>query len=257
MTETVATGRALVHPGAAIGAACSIAPMAIVEDGAVVGDGAILEPFSRVCSGARLGDGVRLGQGAVVGCPPQHHAWDGRPAPSSIGDGVRIGEYATISGGMTGPTLVGAGTLVMAYAHVGHDCVLGRKVVMANGVQLAGHVRVGDGANIGGGTLVHQRVRIGNLAFVAGGLRLELDLAPWSKAMGVPARWAGLNRIALAREGWDRERILCVESLLRTVFRRGLRLVESLERLDAVEGPDSGLLAAFCREVERGLLRPA
>lgn len=231
--------------------------MAIVEDGAVLGADCVLEPFSRVCSSARLGDGVRLGQGAIAGGAPQHLAWKGEAAPCEIGGGTRIGEYATINGGMFGTTRLGEGCFVMAYAHVGHDAWLDDGCIVANGVQLAGHVRLGRGANIGGGTLVHQRVRVGSHAFVAGGLRLERDVAPWSRAMGEPPRWAGINRVALERNGWSRDRIASTESVLRILFRRGLRLEDAMARLEGESSPEAAELAAFCKEVGRGLLRPA
>lgn len=247
----------LVHPDAEIGAGCAIGPFAIVEEGAVVGRGCVLEPFARVCREARIGDGTRLGQGAIVGGAPQHLAWSGGPAPCVVGRDVRLGEYATVHGGMAAATDIGDGAMVMAYAHVGHDCVVGSGAVVANAVQLAGHVRVGRGANLGGGTLVHQHVRIGEYAFVAGGIRLDADLAPWSKALGSPARWSGLNRIALERAGWGRARIAAAESALRRVFRKRLRLEEAIGMLIAGATEEDRELAAFCKEGGRGLLRPA
>lgn len=246
----------LVHPRARVGEGCSIAPLAIVEEGAVLGNGCVLEPFSRVCSAARLGERVRLGQGAVVGGAPQHLAWKGEAAPCMVGDGVRIGEYATVSGGMFGTTLVGDGCFLMSYSHVGHDAELERDAILANGVQLAGHVRVGAFANIGGGTLVHQHVRIGAYAFVAGGIRLEKDLAPWSRAMGEPPRWAGINKVGLERAGWSPERIAAAASSLRVLFRKGLLLDDALSRIGSEPAGDASELVLFCKEIRRGLLRP-
>lgn len=236
---------------------CSLGPMAIVEEDAVLGSGCVLEPFARVCAGTRLGDRVRLGQGAVVGGAPQHSAWRGERAACEVGSDVRLGEYATVNGGMFGATRVGDGAFVMAYAHVGHDAELGARAILANAVQLAGHVRVGTGANIGGGTLVHQHVRVGDLAFVAGGLRLERDAAPWSRIMGEPARWAGINRIGLERDGWTRERIAMTESVLKIVFRSGLPLDGALARLASIDSSEAMELARFCKENGRGLLRPS
>lgn len=256
MTEFASSVSPLVHEGARVGDGCEIGPLAIVEEGAVVGNGCVLEPFSRVCSAARLGDGVRLGQGAVVGTAPQHIAWKGELAPCRIGDNVRIGEYATVSGGMFGCTVVGDGCFLMAYSHVGHDAELEGGVLLANGVQLAGHVRVGAGANIGGGTLVHQHVRIGTFAFVAGGIRLEKDLAPWSKAMGEPPRWAGINRIALERAGWSSEQIQSAGSVLRVLFRSRLLLEDALARIVAGSSAEAAEMTQFCKEIRRGLLRP-
>lgn len=255
MTENVST-LALVHPDARLGPGCLLGPMAVVEAGAVLGSGCVLEPFSRVCGDAILGARVRLGQGAVVGGAPQHSAWGGEAAPCVVGDDARLGEYATVHGGFYGVTRVGIGAFVMSYAHVGHDCDVGEGAILANAVQLAGHVRVGDRANIGGGTLVHQHVRIGAFAFVAGGIRVERDVAPWSRVMGEPARWCGINRIALERASWSAQRIASASECLRVLFRRGARLDEAVQRLSAMGSSEAVELAAFCREDGRGLVRP-
>jgi len=252
-----AEGTPLVHPAAVVGERCRISPFAIVEQGAVLGPDCVLEPFSRICSDARLGHRVRLGQGAIVGGAPQHSAWVDGACPVLVGDDVRIGEYATVNGGMMGRTEIGDGAMLMAYCHVGHDCVIGKQAVVANAVQLAGHVQVGNGANLGGGTLVHQKVRIGQYAFVAGGIRLERDLVPWSRAMGSPARWAGVNRIALERAGWNVEKILSAEGALRMLLRKGHILDVAMENLLAMGSEESMYLARFCKEGGRGFLRPA
>lgn len=250
------SSEAFVSPSATVGERCTVGPCSIVEAGAVLGDDCVLEPFSRVCADARLGDRVRLGQGAIVGGAPQHRDWSGQAAPCSVGCDTRIGEYATLHGGMRGATTVGARVMVMAYAHLGHDTRVEDDAVIANGVQLAGHVRIGRGANLGGGTLVHQNVRVGELSFVAGGLRLDQDVVPWSKVMGSPVRWCGINRIALERAGWEVARIAAAESALRTLLRRGLLLEGAIQALE--QGGEEALrLAQFCREDGRGLVRPS
>jgi UDP-N-acetylglucosamine acyltransferase len=145
--------------------------------------------------------------------------------------------------------------MVLAYAHVAHDCTIGDGAVLANGVQLGGHVEVGRSAFLGGGAHVHQRVRIGAYAFAAGRIRLDRDLAPWSRAMGEPPRWAGPNRVALRREpgapAFER-----VEAALRIVFRKGLLLDRAVEELRNSGDPISLELAAFAEGGSRGLLRP-
>lgn len=255
MTGSVDSG-VTVHPSARIGAGCRIDAFCVVEEGAVLGDGCVLEPFSRVCRESRLGAGVRLGQGAAVGGLAQVHD----PDPDGlciVGDGSRIGEYATIhrSATLTGCTRVGSNSMVLAYAHVAHDCQIADGVVLANGVQLGGHVEVGRHAFVGGGTHVHQHVRIGELAFAAGGIRLDRDLAPWSRALGEPPRWAGLNRVAFQRVP-DPPDPARAQNALRTLFRRGLRLDEAIERLQGQADAESSSLLAFIRGGRRGLLRP-
>lgn len=216
----------------------------------------VLEPFSRVVAGTRIGDHCRLGQGCVVGGAPQDLSWRGGRHPCRLGHGVRVGEYATIHGGAKGETVLEDEVFVMAYAHVGHDGKLGRRSILANGVQLGGHVHLGTGANIGGGTLVQQHVRIGEFSFVAGGLRIERDVLPWSKIMGPPACWAGLNAIALRRAGWDAVRIRTAEEILRQVVRRGLGLSEARALLGRDESTEARVMVEFLEGALHGIIRP-
>ena len=245
-----------VHRSARLGAGCAIGPFCVVEEDVEIGDGCVLEPFARICHGVAVGDGVSLGQGAVVGGNAQVRglAEGGR---CRIGDGCRIGEYATVNRSSTGDgeTVLGAGVLVLAYAHVAHDCRVDDGAVLANGVQLGGHVQVGRHAFLGGGTHVHQHVRIGELAFAAGRIRLDRDLAPWSRGLGEPARWAGLNRVAFGRVPDPPDSVLAQEAL-RILFRRGLRLDEAIAELSGRTDRESLGLVGFVQEGRRGLLRP-
>jgi UDP-N-acetylglucosamine acyltransferase len=192
---------ALVHPGASVSPSASIGPYCLVESGAVIGAACVLGPFSRVLTGAVLDENVSLDGGAVVGGVPQDLKFTGGETRVTIGAGSRIGEYATVNRAALagGETKVGRNALVMAYAHVAHDCVLGDRAVVANSVQLGGHARVGEGAIVSGMTGVHQFTSIGAGAFVGGGLRVDQDVPPFCRAMGEPLRWGGLNLTGLRR----------------------------------------------------------
>ena len=255
MTEWI-DPRSVVHPSARLGAQCRIGPFSVVEEGVELGEGCVLEPFARICRSVSVGDGVLLAQGAVVGGLAQVRApaVDGR---CRIGDGCRIGEYATVNRSSVedGQTILGNGALVLAYAHVAHDCRVGSGAVLANGVQLGGHVEVGRHAFLGGGAHVHQHVRIGELAFAAGRIRLDRDLAPWSRALGETPRWAGLNRVAFGRIP-DPPNPLRAQEALRILFRRGLRLEQAVADLAGRTDPESAALVRFIKGGLRGLLRP-
>lgn len=248
--------RAVVHGSARLGDGTVVGPFCVVEPDCEIGAGSILEPFSRICQGAILGAGTRIGQGASVGGLAQVRGLV-QGGGCRLEDGVRVGEFATIHASSVPDawTLVEKDAMVLAYAHVAHDCRIGPRTVLANGVQLGGHVEVGRDAFLGGGAHVHQFVKIGELAFVAGRLRLDRDLAPWSRGLGEPPRWAGTNRVALAR-AVDAPDSSEVEDCLRTLFRRGLRLEESLRQLRQSETPSAAMLAAFIEGSKRGLLRP-
>ena len=255
MTGTV-DPRSSVHPSARIGAGSRVGPFCVVEEGALLGEDCVVEPFARICRDVLVGDRVLLGQGSVVGGIAQVRdpAVDGK---CRIGDDCRIGEYATVNRASSGPgeTLVENGAMVLAYAHVAHDCRVGECAVIANGVQLGGHVEVGRHAFLGGGTHVHQHVRIGSLAFAAGRIRLDRDLAPWSRGLGEPARWAGVNRVGINRTP-DPPDFVLVQEALRIVFRRQLRLDEAIAELSGRSDPESIEILRFIQGGRRGLLRP-
>lgn len=248
--------RAVVHPSASLGAGCIVGPFAIVESECVLGEGCLLEPFARVCTRTQLGPGSRIGQGASVGGLAQVRGLESGGG-CRLGEGVRVGEYATIhASSVPGhETVVENGAMVLAYAHVAHDCLVGARTVLANGVQLGGHVEVGQDAFLGGGAHVHQFVKVGNLAFVAGCLRLDRDLAPWSRALGEPPKWAGTNRVALARTPGAPDRSE-VEESLRILFRRGFLLSEAIDRLALLGTHPAMELTRFIQGGRRGLLRP-
>ncbi|MBK8803527.1 MAG: hypothetical protein IPN71_16005 [Fibrobacteres bacterium] len=247
---------AAVHPSAKLGDGCVVGPFCVVEPECIVGDGCVLEAFSRICAGAVVGANSRIGQGASVGGLAQVRGLISGGG-CRLGEGVRVGEYATIHASSVpdGWTTIEDEAMVLAYAHVAHDCRVGARSVLANGVQLGGHVQVGADAFLGGGAHVHQFVAVGDLAFVAGCLRLDRDLAPWSRALGEPPRWAGTNRVALARTPGAPDRAQA-EDCLRTLFRRGLLVEAALERLHASDSPTAAALAIFVKASRRGLLRP-
>lgn len=248
--------RAVVDPSARIGAGCVLGPFCVVESDVELGDACVLEPFSRVCRGTTLGNGVRLGQGAVAGGLAQVTGIV-EGGICRVGDMARIGEHATVHASKDPgrATVLEAGCMVMAYAHVAHDCRIGERAVLANAVQLAGHVQVDRGAFVGGGTLVHQFVNVGEHAFAAGGIRLERDLAPWSRAMGEPPRWAGTNTVGL-RRSHDAPSVQDASEVLRILFRKGNSLDAAVAELTNFGSEAAKRLLVFLERSRRGLLRP-
>jgi UDP-N-acetylglucosamine acyltransferase len=234
---------ALVHPGARIASSASVGAYGLVEDGAEIGADCVLGPFSRVLSGATLEEGVILDGGAVIGGSPQDQKYAGGPTRARIGAGARIGEYATVNRAAVegGETRVGAHVLVMAYAHVAHDCVVGERAVIANAVQLGGHAWVGEGAVVSGMTGVHQFTCIGAGAFVGGGLRVDRDVPPFSKALGDPLRWGGLNLTGLRRGASAADAPAFLDAFYRKAYSDE---AGALRWMEAQEGHD-GLRAAL------------
>ncbi len=196
---------AVVPWGLELPSSCEIGPYSIIEKGVVFGKGVIVGARCHVYASTRLGDGCRLFDGVIVGSQPQDLKYQGEPTCTLIGSGTQIREYVTINCGTaaTGRTQVGEGCMIMAYAHVAHDCCLGNRVVIANGVQMGGHVTIGDATTVSGLTGIHQFTTIGPGAFIGGGLRVARDILPFTRALGEPLSWAGVNQVGVTKLGYD------------------------------------------------------
>ncbi len=152
-------------------------------------------------------------------------------------------------------TVVGDDCLLMAYAHVAHDCQIGNNVVIANAVNMGGHVLIEDWAIMGGLTAIHQFVRIGAHAFVGGASRTSQDVPPYTKAAGSPIKLYGLNSVGLDRRGFSLEVRQALKKAYRTVFQSNLPLTQGLERAEeeAEDFPEVRHFLSFIRSSERGV----
>ncbi len=255
---------ALVHPSVVLPKRGVIGPFAIVDHDVLLSEGVELGPHCHLYPGTRLGEYVKVWDGAVIGSEPQDLKFRGEHTETFVGARTRIREYATIHRGTSaaGVTRIGEDCFIMAYCHVAHDCELGRFVQVANAVQFGGHVRIGDHAVISGMTGVHQFTTIGAGAYVGGGLRLDRDVPPFSKAMGEPVVWAGVNERGLFRAGFGREGRSCFARWMRQLWASGPSdFLEAIPRLDAEcsYDPDRrllGILREFLMQRQRGLVSP-
>ena len=159
-----------------------------------------------------------------------------------------------------GVTVVGAGCMLMAQAHVAHDCILGAGVILANNVMLGGHVHVGDGAFIGGGAAVHQTVRIGRLAMVSGLAGVTNDIPPFGYVFGLPARLVGFNKIGLLRRGASRDQLRTLRAANNLLFKDPGEFAAKLEQAVTrfADEPLVQEVIAFVRDTtrRRQLVRP-
>jgi len=201
---------AVVEAGAVLGADVRIGPYALVGAGVEIGDGADIGGHAVLAGRTRIGAGARVFPFASVGSEPQDLKYEGEASALEIGARTIVREHAQLNTGTAGGgmlTRVGADCLIMAGAHVAHDCRIGDRVVLANNVLLGGHCLVEDGAVIGGGAAIHQFVRIGRLAMVGGLSGVEQDVLPFTTAVGNRARLTGLNLVGLRRRGIGRETV--------------------------------------------------
>jgi UDP-N-acetylglucosamine acyltransferase len=249
---------AIVHPRARIGRDVTIGPYSVIGSEVELGDGTWVGAHAVIEGRTALGCNNRVFHGAVLGAEPQDLKFRGETVHLRIGDGNTIREYATVhlACGEGTATVIGDGCLLMAYVHVAHNCHIHNHVILANAVNLAGHVEIDDYASIGGVTPVHQFVRVGSHAFIGGGSRVPKDVAPFLKCAGNPIELAGINSVGLERRGFDEERRARIKRAYRVLFRSGLNVSQALERLRSdfdPDDPDITILIRFVENSERGI----
>jgi UDP-N-acetylglucosamine acyltransferase len=205
-----------------------------------------------------IGRENRVFQFASVGAEPQDLKYRGEESRLEIGDRNIIREFATVNPGTTGGgmvTSVGSDTLLMNYAHVGHDCRVGSHCVLANSATLAGHVTVHDWVIVGGLAAIHQFVRVGESAILAGGAMVIHDVPPFCNASGDRARLRGINVIGLRRRGFDAAQVRAVKRAYRLLFASGLPFADARARVAAEldDTPEVRRMLAFLAESTRGI----
>ena len=250
----------MISPTAEIGTDVTIGPYAIIGDHVTIGDRTIIGPHAVIDPYVEMGSDCHVFQFASVGAVPQSLKFQGEVTWTKIGSRCIIREFVTINRGTAeagGVTQIGDECLLMAYAHIAHDCILGNRVVMANNATLAGHVIIGDFATVGGLTAVHQFVRIGDYAFVGGKTVVVKDITPFVLASGDRATLHGLNLVGLKRHDFSPEVMKQLKKAYRIVFRIGLTLNEAIERVAAEVEPVAEVktFIDFIKSSERGITR--
>jgi UDP-N-acetylglucosamine acyltransferase len=261
-TESAWSG---IHPSAVVHDGAELAPDVTVGPGTVIGPGVVIGRGTRIGTHALIERDTIIGEecvihhGAVLGTDPQDLKYDGERTELVVGDRTVIREYATLNRGTraSGQTTLGSDCLIMAYTHLAHDCHIGDRVILANAVNMGGHVTIGDWAIVGGVTAIHQFVRIGPHAFVGGASRVPMDVAPYVRAAGNPIRMAGLNGIGLRRRGFSAEVRRELKRAYRMVFGSDATLAKALEqaRTELEPYPEVEHFLGFFEESERGVTR--
>jgi UDP-N-acetylglucosamine acyltransferase len=250
---------AIVAPGAQLGEGVTVGPYSVIDAQVQVGDGTVIGAHCVLTGRTRLGRRNRIFTGAIVGSEPQDVKFHGEETYLEIGDENVIREYATLNPG-TGEgtkTVIGDRNWIMIQAHVGHNCVIHNDVKLANGVMLGGHAVIEDHATIGGGTPVHQFVRVGRFAMIGGGFRVVQDVVPYMIAGDEPLKIYGVNQIGLERNGIPKETIEELKKAHKIIFRKSLTLKEALQALGAELAPlpEVKHIIDFLNESTRGIVR--
>ena len=255
---------ALVDPRAELHESVRVGAFSIIGPHVRVGAGCDIVPHCVLEGHTTLGENNHVFQFASLGAAPQDKKYGGEPTRLEIGSGNTIREFVTINTGTVqdaGITRLGDDYWIMACVHIAHDCQLGSHLILANAVQLAGHVHLGDWVFLGGLTGVHQFVRVGAHAMTAFQTRLAQDVPPFVTAGGSPAEAQNINAEGLRRRGYSAERIAVIKQMYRLLYRRGLTLEAARQQIDALRGEvpaadaDIALMQDFLAAATRGLVR--
>ena len=253
--------RADISSSARIGRDVKIGAFAVVGEEVELGDGCVLQHHAVVQGPARLGRGNRVYPFAVLGGDPQDLTYKGERVSLEVGDENEFHEFCTVNRGTVkggGVTRVGSHNLIMSYAHIGHDCVVGNSTVFVNGATLAGHVTVEDYATVGAFCPVHQFCRVGKHSYIAAHTVITQDVPPFSKVVAPrDAQCYGVNAVGLERHGFSPSRIEPIEKAYRLLLRSKLNTSQALEKMrETLSGSEDVLtLIRFIESAERGLTK--
>ena len=252
---------AVVHPGARIDEAAEIGPYCIIGDEVQIGAGTRLMAHVYLEGPTWIGEGNQFYPYSTIGVASQDLKYQGERAETRIGNHNRIREFVTIHRGTQGGgalTSVADRTLIMAYAHVAHDCHVGVHAILANAVTLAGHVRIGEHAVIGAFSGIHQFCRVGAHAMVAGYSVITRDVLPYSlTGVDREARLFGENKVGLERRGFSAEAIGRLHKTFRLLRSPRLNTSQALEKIAAeVEScAEVEAVVRFIQSSERGVVK--
>lgn len=248
-----------IHPEAHIGNNVEIGPYVIIERNVVIGEGTQIMSGAVICEGTRIGKNCRIFPHAVVGAIPQDLKFAGEETTCEIGDNNTIREFVTINRGTQskGRTVVGNNNLLMAYVHLGHDCIFGNNIIVSNACQFAGEVQVDDFAVIGGGSLVHQFTHIGCYCMLQGGSRVGKDLPPYAMFGREPITYEGVNLVGLKRHGFTAGQIQEIQDLYRYFYQKNLNTTQAIKAIEAEMSPSQQrkTVLDFVKTSQRGIVR--
>lgn len=252
--------RALVSPQAEIAADVEIGAYSIIGPGVTIGARTWVGPHAVINGPTVIGADNKIFQFTSLGDAPQDKKYRGEPTRLQIGDRNVFREFVTVNRGTThdkGVTVIGSDNWLLAYAHVGHDCQLGDKIVMSNCAQLGGHVELGDWVIMSGLSAVHQFTKVGAHCFIANNAAVTRDVPPYILAAGQPAAPHSVNSEGLKRRGFTVEQIRNIRRAYRLLYRSGLSLAAAVEQLEtlAVEQAELAPFVEFIKQSSRSIVR--
>ncbi len=252
---------AYIHPEAKVAEGVEIGPFVTIDKNVIIGEGTKIGSNVTILEGSRIGKNCNIFPGAVIGAIPQDLKFAGEETLAVIGDNTTVRECVTVNRGTAsrGKTEVGDNCLLMAYAHVAHDCIIKNNVIVGNATQIAGEVEVDDFAIISGGSLVHQFVRIGAHVMIQGGSKVAKDVPPYVIAGREPLSYFGINIVGLQRRGFNAEQIEAIHETYRVIYNSNLNNTKAIEKLESEMSSTAerdGIID-FIKTSPRGIIKSA
>ena len=251
---------AIISPDAELADDVSIGAYSIIKGTTRIGAGTIIHEHTHIQGIVTVGENCEIGPSAYIGTPAQHLTADRTIGQVVIGNRVIIAETATVNRstrvGIGNATIIGDDCFIMGSGHVGHDCSLGKFVVLANGGMLGGHAKIGDKVFIGGGAAIHQLVKVGRLAIIGGNEGVTQEVIPFAAVWNNGLR--GYNAIGCKRSGMPRESIRAIRAAFRCLHQNRLTeqaVAEIRATVPAV--PEVLEILEFIAAAKRGLVPSA
>ena len=249
---------AIVSPKAKLGDNITVHAYAIIHDDVEIGNDCLIGPHAVLYNGARIGNRVKIHQAASIAHVPQDLGFKNEHSLFIIDDDTTIHEFVTCHRGTksTGFSKIGKNCLLMAYAHVAHDTTVGNNCILANAVQLAGHVVIEDYAIIGGLSGVHQFCKVGQHSMTGGVFKITQDLPPFILAAHHPLKYSGLNVIGLRRRGFTPSDITALKKLYNIIYDNSLNLSQAVLKAETELDDNKFVKQAleFIKSSKRGLV---
>jgi UDP-N-acetylglucosamine acyltransferase len=252
---------AIIDPGAKVAASCHVGAYCVIGPDVELGENCRLLSHVVIEGPTKIGSNNSFFPYAAIGMAPQDVTYRGEPTRLEIGDYNEIREYVTLNRGTVkggGLTKIGSHLLIMAYTHVGHDCVIGDHVMLVNGATLGGHVTVEEWAVVGALCPVHQFVRIGAHSYIGGGTTITQDVLPFSMTSAARETHAyGMNKVGLQRRGFSKERIAKIHHAYKILLASKMNTSQALEKLksESDRGEDVEMLIRFVEQAGRGIIK--
>ena len=250
---------AIIDPSAKIADNVTIGPWTFIGADVEIGAGCNIASHVVIKGPTVMGSGNKIYQFSTIGDDTPDKKYNGEPTKLIIGNDNLIREGVTIHRGTVqdnSETVIGNNNLLMAYAHIGHDCVIGDNVIMVNNASISGHVHVGDWAILSGYSLVHQFVHIGAHCFVGPAAFVYHDIPAYVTAFGSPAEPRTINREGLKRRGFTADQIALINQAYKLLYRRGLQLEEAIKSISEIsDDPAIIMFLTSLAHSTRGIIR--